>query len=99
VPIGGGALLEAGAELRFQLGTLWSFPWGVTTFLDGGEVWNDAYDVDPRHLHWAAGGGLSLQLAGVKVRLDVGHRLNLKDRHQPEHEKNTAVHFGVGDSF
>jgi translocation and assembly module TamA len=99
VPVGGTALLEAGAELRLQLGTLWSLPYGVTLFLDGGEVWSDAYDVDPRNLHWAAGAGLSLQIAGVKIRLDVGHRLNLKGRDQPQFDKNTVVHLGIGDSF
>ncbi len=99
VQIGGAALLEAGAELRLQLGTLWSFPYGVTAFIDGGDVWNDAYDADPLDLHWAAGGGLALQIAGVKVRLDVGHRLNRKGTDEPQYGKNTAIHLGVGDSF
>jgi outer membrane protein assembly factor BamA len=99
VPVGGRSLFEASAELRIGLGTLWEIPWGLTVFLDGGEVWYDAYDLDPWHLHWAAGAGLSIQLAGVKVRLDVGHRLNMKGRDQPEYGKNTAVLLGVGDSF
>ncbi|HSK01975.1 MAG TPA: BamA/TamA family outer membrane protein [Kofleriaceae bacterium] len=99
VVIGGEALLEAGAELRLQLGTLWSFPYGITAFVDGGDVWEDAYDAEPLDLHWAVGGGLSLQIAGVKVRLDVGHRLNRKGPDEPQHGKNTAVHLGIGDSF
>jgi translocation and assembly module TamA len=104
VPIGGTAFLEVGAELRLQLGTLWSFPYGITVFVDGGDVWNDPYDAAPLDLHWAAGAGLSLQLAGVKVRLDVGHRLNRKGPDEPEYEedglfKHSAVHLGIGDSF
>jgi translocation and assembly module TamA len=99
VATGGTALLETSAELRLQLGTLWSIPIGAVIFLDGGEVWNDVYDAGLRNLHWAVGGGLSIQLAGVKIRLDVGHRLNLKDPDQPEYGTNTAWHFGVGDSF
>jgi translocation and assembly module TamA len=104
VAIGGASLFEAGAELRFQLGTAWSFPVGTTLFLDGGDVWYDSYDLDPTDLHWAAGAGLSLQIAGVRVRVDVGHRLNRRSPDEPEYEKeglfkNTAVHLGVGDSF
>jgi translocation and assembly module TamA len=99
VVIGGGALLETGAELRLRVGTLWSMPVGTTLFLDGGDVWNDPYDARPLDLHWAAGAGLSLQIAGVKVRLDVGHRLNRKGPDEPEYGKNTAVHLGIGDSF
>lgn len=99
VVIGGGALLEVGAELRLRVGTLWSLPVGTTLFLDGGDVWNDPYDVDPLDLHWAAGAGLSLQIAGVKIRLDVGRRLNRMEKNEPQFDKNTAVHLGVGDSF
>lgn len=94
VPIGGTALLETGVELRLRLGTVWSLPYGATLFLDGGEVWADPYDAAVGDLHWAVGAGLSLQVAGVKVRLDVGYRLNRQDA-----ENNTAVHLGIGDSF
>lgn len=99
VVIGGGAFLETGAELRLQLGTLWSIPVGATLFLDGGDVWNDLYLARPLDLHWATGAGLSLQLAGVKVRLDVGHRLNRTEAYEPAAGTNTVVHLGVGDSF
>jgi translocation and assembly module TamA len=99
VPYGGRALLEASGELRLQLGTMWSLPYWVTAFVDGGNVWNDEYAVDLGDLHWAAGGGMALQVAGVKVRLDVGHRLNQKGRDQPEYRRNTAILLGIGDSF
>jgi translocation and assembly module TamA len=104
VPIGGAALLEAGAELRLQLGTVWTFPYGVTLFLDGGDVWYEAYDAAPLDLHWAAGTGLGLQVAGVKVRLDIGYRLNRTGPDEPQYEpdglfKNTTFHLGIGDSF
>jgi translocation and assembly module TamA len=99
VVIGGAALLEAGAELRLGLGTLWSLPVIATLFLDGGEVTNDPYLLDPFDLHWAAGAGLAARLAGVKFRVDVGYRLNRKGKDEPRFGENTAVHFGVGDSF
>ena len=97
VLIGGAALLEAGAELRVGLGTLWSLPVGATLFLDGGDVQHDTSLLDPLNLHWAAGTGLSARLAGVKFRLDIGYRLNRRE--SDGFIENTAVHFGVGDSF
>jgi translocation and assembly module TamA len=99
VPIGGRALVETSGELRLQLGKMWALPYWVTLFLDGGNVWNDEYAADLGDLHWAAGAGLALQAAGVKIRLDVGHRLNLKGRDQPEYRRNTAILLGIGDSF
>ena len=99
VAIGGGALLETSAELRIGLGSLGTFPVGATVFLDGGDVWNEPYDAAPLDLHWAAGGGLSLQVAGVKVRLEVGHRLNRKGTSEPESGNDTAYNLGIGDSF
>ena len=99
VVIGGAGLLEAGAELRLGLGTLWSLPLVGTLFLDGGEVTNDPYNLDPFDLHWAAGAGMAVRLAGIKFRVDVGYRLNRKSRNEPRFDENTAVHFGVGDSF
>lgn len=97
VLIGGAALLEVGPELRIGLGTLWSLPVGATLFLDGGDVQNDPYLLDITNLHWAAGAGLSMRLAGVKFRLDVGYRLTRRETSGIY--ENTAVHFGVGDSF
>jgi translocation and assembly module TamA len=99
VVIGGGALLETSAELRIGLGSLWTFPVGATLFLDGGDVWNDPYAAAPLDLHWAAGAGLSVQVAGVKVRLEVGHRLNRTGVNEPEHDHLTAYNLGIGDSF
>ena len=99
VVIGGGALLETSAELRIGLGSLWTFPVGATVFLDGGDVWSDPYLAAPLDLHWAAGAGLSVQVAGVKVRLEVGHRLNRKGTNEPEYGHYTAYNLGIGDSF
>jgi translocation and assembly module TamA len=102
VVIGGRGLIETGAELRIALGTLGGLPIGTTLFLDGGEV-DDPERIDPLFLHWAAGVGLSAKLGQLKVRLDVGHRLNRTGSMEPQYETgtlaNTAFHFGVGDTF
>jgi translocation and assembly module TamA len=106
VLIGGAGLIETGGELRIALGTLGGVPIGTTLFLDGGEVTYGAYDLPKLTLiglHWAAGVGISAKLGQLKVRLDVGHRLNRTASDEPQYEEgtlaNTAFHFGVGDTF
>lgn len=104
VLIGGAALLEAGAELRIPFGELAGFELGGTVFLDGGDVTANTEDLDPAHLHWAAGAGVSAKVGGIKIRIDVGHRLNRTGPGEPQYDPdawlpNTNVHFGVGDTF
>jgi translocation and assembly module TamA len=99
VPIGGAAFVETGVELRVPLGDLGGLPLGATIFLDGADVPADADDLDPANLHWAAGAGISIKLGGVKVRLDVGYRLNRRGAGEPRAGENTAFHIGVGDTF
>ena len=99
VPIGGTAFVETGVELRVPLGDLGGLPVGATIFLDGADVPADADDLDPTNLHWATGAGISIKLGGVKVRLDVGYRLNRRGAGEPRPGENTAYHIGVGDTF
>lgn len=104
VQIGGAALVETGAELRIPFGELAGFDVGGTLFVDGGDVTAATEDLDPAHLHWAAGAGVSAKVGGIKVRIDVGHRLNRTGPGEPQYEPdawlpNTNIHFGVGDTF
>ena len=57
----------------------------------------DPTDLDVEDLHWAVGTGLSVRAAGVKIRVDVGLRVNRRD--ESGTWENTEFHFGVGDSF
>lgn len=99
VLIGGAGLLETGIELRATIGELRGLPLGATVFLDGGDVTNDPYDLDPLDLHWAAGAGLAVVPNGIKVRLDVAYRLNRKGPDEPEYGSNVRLHIGVGETF
>lgn len=104
VPIGGAASVETGAELRIPFGELAGFEIGGTLFVDGGDVTAATEDLDPSNLHWAAGAGVSAKVGGIKVRIDVGHRLNRTGPGEPQYEPdawlpNTSLHFGVGDTF
>lgn len=100
VVVGGAAMVETGAELRLPVGELFGQPWlGATVFLDGGDVTYDTMTLSPTDLHWAAGAGLAFKVASIKIRLDIGHRLNRKGPAEPQFGSNTAYHFGVGDTF
>ena len=98
VVIGGAALVETGAELRIPIGTL-GVPLGTELFLDGGDVTNDPKALDPANLHWAVGVGLYAKVFGLKVRIDVGYRLNRKGAGEPQAGENFAFHLGVGDTY
>ncbi len=98
VLIGGAASVETGVELRVPLGTV-GFPFGTEIFLDGGDVRATPAELNPANLHWAAGFGLYLKVFGLKVRADVGYRLNRTGPGEPQAGQNFAYHLGVGDTY
>lgn len=68
-PIGGGALLEGNAELRFPLvGGLRG-----ATFLDFGQVWKTAGEARLRDLAWSPGIGIRYYSPIGPIRIDVGY--------------------------
>ena len=64
--IGGNSMMEGSLELRFPIYDIFS---GVT-FMDAGNVWNDAFDYDPKQLRYNAGLGLRVSTPIGPVRLD-----------------------------
>ncbi len=98
VLIGGAASIETGVELRVPLGTV-GFPFGTQLFLDGGDVTATPQQLKPGNLHWAVGFGLYLKVFGLKVRADIGFRLNRKGDGEPQPGENFAYHLGVGDTY
>lgn len=98
VVIGGAALIETGAELRIPIGQL-GVPWGLTLFLDGGDVTNLPSELDPFDLHWASGAGIYAKPGGFKIRVDAGYRLNRTGPGEPQAGEKFSFHLGVGDTF
>jgi len=97
--VGGAALFETGLELRRPLGTLWAVPLGGNLFLDGGDVTRTVDELDPRHLSWAIGAGLWTRVGGpggIKIRVDVGYRLNRQDSGTLA---NFTPHLGIGEAY
>jgi outer membrane protein insertion porin family/translocation and assembly module TamA len=97
-PIGGRTMMEVSTEARFGIRGKLS---GVV-FLDGGNVWLDAWDVQPGDLRWAAGPGLRYDTPIGPMRFDLGIQLNpiagLVIEGTPEKRK-WRVHFSIGQAF
>lgn len=101
--IGGAGLLETGVELRRQLASPGGVPIGANLFLDGADVTCTAAGVDAARLHWAVGAGVWGKLGGLKIRSDLGYRLNRKGPGELSGGIGTfddfAWHLGVGETY
>jgi outer membrane protein insertion porin family len=98
LPIGGRTLMEVSTEARFGLrGKLSS-----VLFVDGGNVWADAWKVQPSDLRWAVGPGLRYDTPIGPVRVDLGIQLNpiegLLINGVPE-ARRWRIHFSIGQAF
>jgi translocation and assembly module TamA len=90
-PIGGEAMVLAGAELRQQLVGMF----GVSAFIDAGQVWRRTDEVDLSQIACAAGGGLMVTTPVGPVRLDVAFNLTTP----PSGEPRTVLQLGIGHPY
>ncbi len=98
LPIGGRTMAEMSTEARFPLRGRLS---GVL-FVDGGNVWAEALNINASGLRWAAGSGLRYDTPIGPLRVDFGKQLNpipgLLISGSPERRK-WRVHFSIGQAF
>ncbi len=98
LPIGGRTMLEVSTEARFGVRGKLS---GVL-FVDGGNVWADAWKVQTGDLRWAAGPGIRYDTPIGPVRVDLGIQLNpiqgLMINGTPE-GRRWRIHFSIGQAF
>jgi translocation and assembly module TamA len=99
VPYGGGALLELSEEVRFPIGTLIGLKIGGVAFIDGGDDTETLSELDPTHLHWAAGPGLRVHTIIGAIRLDVAYRLDRYQPGNPQPGDRIAFHLSIGEAF
>lgn len=104
VVFGGSAALETSAELRATIGTVSQIPIIGSVFFDGADVVPVNDQLGKTMLHFAAGVGIGVNVDGIKVRLDIGHRLNRTGPAEPSYRPdawlpNSAFHIGIGDAF
>jgi len=89
VPTGGNIFALVNGEFRFSLGK----GFGLVTFVDGGNVWRVAREVEPV-LKYTAGAGLRYSTPVGPLRIDYGYKL----KRQPG-ESVGEIHFSFGHAF
>ena len=98
LPLGGNSMLAFSSEVRAALrGSL-----GGVVFVDGGNVWADAWTITLGELRYAAGLGLRYRTPVGPIRLDAGYQLNrlegLLVDGKPE-SRRWRLHFSIGQAF
>ncbi|MEO6011765.1 MAG: BamA/TamA family outer membrane protein [Vicinamibacteraceae bacterium] len=94
-PTGGHAVTVINAELRTPL---WRELGGVV-FVDAGNVFRRAADLDLGALRASAGFGFRYKSPVGPVRVDFGFRLGSRRGVPDESEPSYAIHFSIGQAF
>lgn len=89
-PTGGNAFLMQNLELRTSV---WKGI-GLVAFLDGGNVWTNVEDIDPKDWKFTTGIGLRYKTPVGPLRIDYGHKLD-----RVEGESSGEIHFSIGHAF
>ncbi|HQA03772.1 MAG TPA: outer membrane protein assembly factor BamA [Thermodesulfovibrio thiophilus] len=89
-PTGGNAFLMGNLELRTSLGKNFF----LVNFLDFGNVWKRASDVDATNIKYTTGAGLRYKTPIGPLRIDYGYKLNRKAG-----ESRGEIHFSIGHAF
>jgi outer membrane protein insertion porin family len=93
-PKGGDAEIVLNGELRLPL----TGPVGAALFLDGGNVFARAADLDLGHLRGSVGFGARYRSPIGPVRFDVGFKLDRRTI-AGNRESRYALHFSIGQAF
>jgi outer membrane translocation and assembly module TamA len=94
-PTGGNGEIVLNAELRMAL----FGPFGVTTFLDAGNIFPRAGDLDLTDLRSAAGVGLRYDSPVGPLRLDLGFNLDPSELVPGTRERRAVFHISLGQAF
>jgi len=89
-PTGGNVFILTNLELRTDV--IKGF--GLVTFLDGGNVWNETGDIKFSEMKYTAGAGIRYNTPVGPLRIDYGHKLN-----REAGESKGEVHFSIGHAF
>jgi outer membrane protein assembly complex protein YaeT len=94
-PVGGNGVVILNAELRVPL----MRSLGVVGFLDAGNVFKQATDIDLGRLRSAAGFGLRFQSPVGPIRVDLGFKINRQEIAPGRLEEPNAWHISLGQAF
>lgn len=106
IPTGGRAMFGFNVELRQDLDYLIK-GFGISAFLDGGQVWNTLKRVGERPLQFGVGGGVRYQSPIGPLRIDVGYKVNPTNQDLDIYRgqdfgsfwDKIGIHFSIGQSF
>jgi outer membrane protein insertion porin family len=94
-PTGGNGLVVLNAELRVTVvGGL-----GAAVFMDGGNVFLRATDLDLGQLRGAAGAGLRYRSPIGPIRIDLGFKLDRRELAPGRLERRSVLHISLGQAF
>jgi outer membrane protein insertion porin family len=94
-PTGGNGLIVLNAEVRLALiGGL-----GAVGFLDAGNVFPRASDLDVRQMRAAAGVGLRYRSPIGPIRIDLGFKLDRRELAPGRLERHSVLHISLGQAF
>jgi len=94
-PTGGNGLLIFNAEVRFPV---WRAVGGAV-FIDSGNVFLRASDIDLTRIRGAVGGGIRYRSPIGPIRVDVGVKLSTQVSVSGTREKPYVVHISLGQAF
>jgi len=94
-PTGGNGLVVLNGELRATL--IGSF--GAVAFIDAGNVFLRATDLDLGQLRAAAGVGIRYQSPVGPIRIDLGFKLDRRELSPGRLERRSVLHISLGQAF
>jgi outer membrane protein insertion porin family len=94
-PTGGNGLVVLNGELRATL--IGSF--GAVAFIDAGNVFLQATDLDLGQLRAAAGVGIRYQSPVGPIRIDLGFKLDRRELSPGRLERRSVLHISLGQAF
>lgn len=106
IPAGGRTFLAFNLELRQDIDALIR-NFGLSAFLDGGQVWRKDPDIENRPLQFGIGGGIRYNSPIGPVRLDIGYKINPSptdlNRYRGRDYGNAwdriGIHISIGQAF
>lgn len=94
-PTGGNGLIVLNAEMRVAMvGGL-----GLVGFVDGGNVFTRATNIDLGQLRGAAGFGVFYRSPIGPVRIDLGFKLDRRELAPNQLERRSVLHISLGQAF
>jgi outer membrane protein assembly complex protein YaeT len=94
-PTGGNGLVVLNSELRVAVvGSL-----GAVAFMDAGNVFQRATDLDLGELRAAAGFGVRYQSPVGPIRIDLGFKLDRRELAPGRLERRSVLHISLGQAF